>query len=415
MIRHKNEKKKKKLSTIGDPTVFGNFPMARESVHAIKDALEVDNFAYTVSAGMKSARQAVADYVNRNNKYNISSDDVILTSGCSTALEMSFRALADPGENILVPRPSWNYTTWICGSGIEAQFYNLDPTMEWNVDLKHLESLINVKTKAILINNPGNPCGNVHSKEHLLDILEIAERHKLPIISDEVYEFFTFPGVKFHSTSSLSNNVPILMCSGLTKRFLMPGIRMGWIVINDRNNSFEDIRLGLANIAGRNFWPSSTVQLALPAIIKNTPQQFFDDNCTRVHVSFELIFFLFIIISFFFFLSSFQSHALSAFNILKDVSGLKPIMPKGAMYMMIGIDLEKFPKFTSCLEFTQFLTKEQSVQTFPGFPCFFYPSFFRIVLTVPENLITEACKRIKEFCEAHYKADLNEKLPLKKG
>lgn len=114
-----------------------------------------------------------------------------------------------------------------------------------------MESLINGKTKAILVNSPGNPCGNVFSKNHILEILAIAERHKIPIISDEVYEHFTFPGVKFHSVSSLSRNVPVLTCSGLTKRFLMPGIRVGWIIINDRNQSFSDIRLGLGNIAGR--------------------------------------------------------------------------------------------------------------------------------------------------------------------
>lgn len=234
---------------------------------------------------MKSARQAVVDYLGKNIGDSVSCDDVILTSGCSTALEISFRALANPGENILIPRPSWNYTTWICGSGIKVQFYDLNPVNDWNVDLKQMESLINEKTKAILINSPGNPCGNVFSKEHILEILQIAERHKLPVISDEVYEYFTFPGVKFHSVSSLSKNVPVLTCSGLTKRFLMPGIRMGWIVIHDRNNSFDDIRLGLANIAGRNFWPNSTIQLALPQIIKNTPQEFFDDNSRRVYVS----------------------------------------------------------------------------------------------------------------------------------
>lgn len=165
------------------------------------------------------------------------------------------------------------------------QFYNLDPSKDWEIDLEHMESLINSNTKAILVNSPGNPCGNVFNKKHILEILEIAERHRLPIISDEVYEFFTFPGVKFHSVSSLSKNVPVLTCSGLTKRFLMPGIRLGWIIIHDRNNSFNDIRLGLANIAGRNFWPNSTVQLALPNIFKNTPQKFFDDNCRRVYVS----------------------------------------------------------------------------------------------------------------------------------
>lgn len=259
--------------------------MSRESVSAIKDALERDNFAYTVSAGMKSARQAVAEYVNDNNNENVSSDDIILTSGCSTALEICFRAFANPGENILVPRPAWNYTTWICGSGIEVQFYNLNPSKNWEIDLEQMESLINESTKAILVNNPGNPCGNVFSKEHILEILRIAERHKLPIIADEVYEFFVFPGVQFHSISSLSRNVPILSCSGLTKRFLMPGIRMGWIVIHDRSKAFENLRQGLANIAGRNFWPNSTVQLALPEIIKSTPREFFDDNNRRVHVS----------------------------------------------------------------------------------------------------------------------------------
>lgn len=145
------------------------------------------------------------------------------------------------------------------------------------------------------------------SKQHIRDVLKIAERHQIPIIADEVYEFFVFPNCKFYSFSSLSTHVPILSCSGLTKRFIMPGyenmlqivcvnifttfllvilsIRMGWIVIHDRNNHFQEIKRGLLNIAGRNFWPSSTVQLALPDIIRNTPKQFFEDNSTRVYVS----------------------------------------------------------------------------------------------------------------------------------
>lgn len=167
---------------------------------------------------------------------------------------------------------------------IEGKFYDLDPNDDWQIDLKHLESLINDKTRAIVINNPGNPCGNVFSKEHILEILDIAERYKLPIIADEVYEFFVFPGNEFHSVASLSENVPVLTCSGLTKRFLMPGIRMGWILINDRGDKLKDVRLGIANIAGRNFGPNSTIQLALPKILKCVPQSYFDDAVTRVGV-----------------------------------------------------------------------------------------------------------------------------------
>lgn len=105
-----NPRKESIVLQIGDPTVFGNFPFAEESVNAIREALDRDIFAYTVSAGTKSARQAVVDYVKQNNNDSITVDDVILTSGCSAALEISFRALANPGENILVPRPAWNYT-----------------------------------------------------------------------------------------------------------------------------------------------------------------------------------------------------------------------------------------------------------------------------------------------------------------
>lgn len=191
---------------------------------------------------MESARQSVAEYVSQNCLDILTADDVILTSGCSMALEMCFRALANPGENILIPRPCWNYTTWIMGSGIKVKFYNLDPTKDWEVNLKHLESQVDGKTKAILINNPSNPTGSVFSKQHIQKILRIAERYRVPIIADEVYEHFVFPGVKYHPMGSLSKNVPILTCSGLTKRFLMPGIRLGWIIINDRNSSLRNIK-----------------------------------------------------------------------------------------------------------------------------------------------------------------------------
>lgn len=88
-------------------------------------------------------------------------------------------------------------------------------------------------------------------------------------------------------------------------------------------------------------------------------------------------------------------------KLLKQAPGLVPIEPKGAMYLMIKVELEKFPKFATCREFAEALIAEQSVLLFPGFPCFNFPGFLRIVLTVPEDLIIEACGRIIEFCNTH--------------
>ena len=372
-----NPNKKVITLQMGDPTLFGNFRRPQEAVDAIKQALDNDKFSYYHTTGVKESRQAVADYVNKSG-VEVSCDDVILTSGGSSSLEMCFITLANPGENILVPRPCFNYKTFMCGPGVEPRSYNLNPLNDWEIDLKHLESRIDQKTRAILINNVGNPCGNVFSKKHILDILEVAERYKLPIISDDIYEYFVFPGVEYVSVASLSKNVPILSCSGLTKRFVMPGVRMGWIIVHDKYEALKEIKQGLTRISGRNFGPNCTIQQALPGILRNTPQDFFQDTVTRI-----------------------QRHAQLAYDNLKNTPGLTPIMPKGAFYMMIGINLDNFPKFSSCLEFIESLTVEQSVLAFPG-PCFDFPGYFRFVLTVPEEVIVEACKRIQEFCCLHF-------------
>lgn len=120
--------------------------------------------------------------------------------------------------------------------------YNLSPKKQWQIDLKQLESLIDENTAAIVLTNPSNPCGSVFTKDHLLDVIALCEKYCVAIIADEIYEHFVFPNVKYHSISSLSKNVPVLSCGGLTKRFLVPGWRLGWIIIHDRNDVFDDIR-----------------------------------------------------------------------------------------------------------------------------------------------------------------------------
>lgn len=282
-----NPDKKPITLQLGDPARFGNFPVAIETREAFKNAVDLDTFPYNLGYLKLEAREAVAEF-SKSSK--VDCDDIVLTSGCGHALEMCILTLVAPGENILIPRPCYNYRPLTDGTGVVTRYYNLDPEKAWDVDLKHMESVIDEKTRAILVNNPGNPCGNVFSKDHLLEILEIAERHKLPIIADEVYEFMVFPGVIYHSIASVSKNVPVLSCSGLTKRFLMPGIRMGWIVINDRHGALAEVKFGLRNATGRIVGPNSSVQYALPEILRNTPQKFFDDTMIRISVSFYFMF-----------------------------------------------------------------------------------------------------------------------------
>ena len=247
------------------------------------------------------------------------------------------------------------------------------------MDIESLESQIDENTAAIVVNNPSNPCGSVFSKEHIKEILDVASAYKLPIIGDEIYAHFVFSGFKYYPLASQSVDVPVLSCGGLTKRFLVPGWRMGWIAIHDRNGVFaKEIRQGLIALSQRILGPNTLIQGALPDILTKTPQTFYDNTLNAV-----------------------EANAKICYEAMCKIPGLKPVMPQGAMYMMIGIDMDCFPEFKTDLEFTERLVTEQSVFCLPA-KCFQFPNYFRVVLTVPENKLIEACQRITDFCLDHY-------------
>uniref|UniRef100_A0A6P4F913 Tyrosine aminotransferase-like n=1 Tax=Drosophila rhopaloa TaxID=1041015 RepID=A0A6P4F913_DRORH len=189
------------------------------------------------------------------------------------------------------------------------------------------------------------------------------------------------PGSKHVAVSSLTKEVPVLSCGGLTKRFLVPGWRMGWIIIHDRKQRLANAIVGLKNMCGRILGSNTIIQGALPEILTKTPQSYFDGVIDVLH-----------------------SNATLAYKMLKTVRGLNPVMPNGAMYMMIGVSIERFPAFKDDTHFVQELVNEQSVFCLPG-SCFEYPGYVRIVLTVPGPMIEEACSRMAEFCDRHFKKD----------
>jgi tyrosine aminotransferase len=138
-----------------------------------------------------------------------------------------------------------------------------------------LESLIDANTSAILVNNPSNPCGSNFTEQHLEDILAIAERNYLPIISDEIYGGINWTQHPFTPLYSIPSSVPIVTIGGLAKRYLVPGWRVGWVVLHDRGGVFKQIRRGIANLSQTQLHPNTVFQTALPTILQ-TPQSFFD-------------------------------------------------------------------------------------------------------------------------------------------
>merc|ERR1712002_51590 len=164
----------------------------------------------------------------------------------------------------------------------------------------------------------------------------------------------------------------------MAKRFLVPGWRMGWVVVHDRKNLFgPDIRKGLFRLSQRILGPCTLVQRAAADIITNTPQRFFDITMAKL-----------------------EEAAMLVYRRLQQVDGLAPVKPNAAMYMMVGFDQPRFGDIKNDVQFTEMLIKEESVMCLPG-ECFEYPNYFRLVLTVPIPLLVEACDRISQFCARH--------------
>eukprot|EP00127_Corallochytrium_limacisporum_P003169 Clim_evm18s147 gene=Clim_evmTU18s147 len=368
--------------SIGDPTVFGNMKVDASVKEAIKSAVdELKSNGYPPSIGYEHARQAVAEkYTEPEYGVNISSGDVIIASACSGAIDLAIAALLNPGQNVLVPRPGFSlYQTLAESQASEVKHYDLIPEKGWEIDLKHLESLIDDKTAAIIVTNPSNPCGSVFSKEHIRDVISVASKHKLPIIADEIYADMTFKDVPYISFASQSKDVPILSCGGIAKRYLVPGWRLGWVIIHDRNNRLGEVRQGLVALSQRLLGANSIVQAALPNILHKTPQSFYDETMGQLEENVNVL-----------------------MERLSKVDGLKPIKPSGAMYLMVGVEMTKFPEFKDDFELVQRMITEQSVFCLPG-RCFTYPGYFRIVVSPPKDRLIEACDRIEEFCKQHRK------------
>uniref|UniRef100_A0A1B0D770 Tyrosine aminotransferase n=2 Tax=Phlebotomus papatasi TaxID=29031 RepID=A0A1B0D770_PHLPP len=373
-----NPKKSLIPLSIGDPTVFGNLKACPEIQDAVtKAAADHKNNGYSELIGSKAAREALASYMNRH-QHSVTADDIQIVNGCSSAVEMAIVALANPGQNIISPRPGYSiFFTVTKALDIELRQYDLLPDQKWEADLKQMESLIDEKTAAIVVINPSNPCGSVFSRSHLEDVLALAEKYYVPIIADEIYEHIVFPGKKYYSMAPLSKNVPILQCGAVSKRFLAPGWRLGWVVVHDRGGVLKEVKQGLAKLSGITLCANTVIQGALPDILKNTPQSFYDDLNLQL-----------------------QKVATIAYDMLSEIEGLKPVMPEGAMYMMVGIDLELYSKFNDGMAFIKALVEEESVFGLPG-ECFSYPNYIRIIITIPEDKMREACERIKKFCATH--------------
>jgi len=256
---------------IGDPIPFG-FRTPPALVEVVARAMADGANNYVPSVGIAPAREAVAEEWSARG-FSVDPDRVLVTAGTSEGIELVLTALANPGDGVLVPMPTYPlYTAVLAKIGAVASYYRTDPTRGWLPDVEHLESLITARTRALVLIDPNNPTGAVYPEPVRRQLLGVAERHGLVILADEVYGDLAYDG-PVPPLASLDPDGPIVAFSSLSKAYLAPGWRTGWLAVG-RSPRLDDLLAAIKKLADGRLCSNGPTQHAIaPALLGDRTHQ----------------------------------------------------------------------------------------------------------------------------------------------
>ncbi|MDQ3286668.1 MAG: aminotransferase class I/II-fold pyridoxal phosphate-dependent enzyme [Pseudomonadota bacterium] len=224
---------------IGNPGAFG-FRAPEHLQRAITEGIG-DTDPYTHQQGLPEAREAIAAVHAARGTPDASADRVFIGNGVSELIDLSLRALLNPGDEVLLPSP--DYPLWSAATILNdgrPVYYRCAPGNGFLPDPDEIEALVTPCTRAIVLINPNNPTGAVYPKALLERVVDIARRHQLLLMSDEIYDEVLFDGARFQPLAPLAGDVPCLSFGGLSKVHRACGWRVGWAVLSGELARVED-------------------------------------------------------------------------------------------------------------------------------------------------------------------------------
>ena len=367
--------KKVHYLNIGDPVAFG-FKTPPHLLRAVEKAMHDDRNTYGPSAGIPEAREAVAREYARNG-FPIGADRVFITAGTSEGIELTLGATINAGDEVLIPMPTYPlYTAVMAKLDAKTKFYRLDPSNGWMPDLDHLKSLVTPATKAIVVIDPNNPTGAVYPRDVRRAILNFADHHGLLILADEVYGDLGFDG-PVEPLGILDPNAAIISYSSLSKAYLAPGWRTGWMAIG-KTPRLDAVAAAVKKLADGRLCSTVPMQYAVAAAL---------DGDKSHQVAFR---------------QALKARADLTIERLCDMPGVDCAMPTAAFYAMPKVTL---PKGKSDEDYVKALLHETGVLCVygSGFGLPAEQGFLRIVFLAPLEELSEIYDLMAQF-NANYVA-----------
>lgn len=346
--------------SMGEP----DFTTPPNIVNACIDSLNDGFTHYTPSLGIPTLRKAIADRAYAFNRIECSQKNVLVTP-TKQAIFMTALGFLDPGDEVILPDPTWvSYEACIKLAGAVPVYVPTKFEEDFIVDPALIEAAVTPRTKMILINTPSNPTGCVYPEATIRKIADIAKKHNLMVLSDEIYESIIYEGKHFSIASIPGMMERTITVSGLSKTYAMTGWRLGWALASEGNIS------ALNKLQSHSI--SCCVSFAQEAAVEalNGPQDFRDSMIREFKIRRDL-----------------------ALDLIEEIDGLECNVPDGAFYL--------FPRYDAKVlsaELAANMLKQAHVAVTPGSS--FGPGgegFFRISYATGEDQIREGFSRIKAF------------------
>jgi aspartate aminotransferase len=290
----------------GDPS----FSIPMHVKEAIQKALTDGHTHYTAGGGIKPLREAVVRKLNEKNGLPINNiEQVLITNGAMNALYVAFRALCDPGDEVILPDPTWTETfDNVALAGGKPVRVRLNPERGYRYEAEAIEAAITPRTRAIVINSPHNPTGAVLSKNDLMAIVKVAEKHGIWVLSDEAYEHVLFDG-ELHASPGSFGYEKVLSIYSMSKSYAMSGLRVGYLACSEPKMMERMAKLLRCTINGVN---SATQYGAISAL--SGPQEVTQQMAAEYQLRRDLL-----------------------WDALSQVKALTAFKPKGAFYLWARI------------------------------------------------------------------------------
>jgi len=363
---------------IGNPYAFGFRTPETMRLAMIENLRHSEGYVH--QKGIFPAREAVVMQQQERGVKGVTAEEVFIGNGVSELIDLTLRALLNPGDEVLVPSP--DYPLWTASVNLNtgrAVHYPCRPERGFVPSAEEIEALITRRTRAIVIVNPNNPTGAVYSRETLTAIARLAEKHRLVVLSDEIYDQILYEGAEFVPMATLVQGTLCCTMSGLSKVYRACGYRVGWAVFSGDVENATEYLSGLellsslrlcSNVAGQ--WAVQTALGGHQSIRELTRPggRLFESRQTIL-----------------------DSVARSRY--------LRLVRPMGALYSFVEVRADVLPDFDDQV-FALELLENKHVLVAPGVSFNVqYKNCFRITNLPESQVLSTVFSRIEELLDAH--------------